>query len=88
MALKRYVNGQYVEVAEDTTPSTEKMLNEYWRGDYDSLVEEQIRLRYSLGQELSILRQRYSNPDAFAAYDKYCEECKAYVKTQQSRYCK
>ena len=43
-------------------------------------IERRIRLRYSLSEELAILRQREEKPSEFAAYHAYAEECKKIVK--------
>lgn len=43
-------------------------------------VERLIRARYSVSQELAILRQRDTKPDEFAEYDAFAEECKAKAK--------
>lgn len=47
---------------------------------YGQKVERLIRQRYSLSEELALLRQRESKPEEFAAYNAYCEECKQQVK--------
>lgn len=40
-----------------------------------------IRERYSLSEELAIIRQKKDEkPEEYQAYYDYCEECKAYVK--------
>lgn len=43
-------------------------------------IEKLIRLRYSMSDELAILRQRDEKPEEFAAYNAYAEECKRVVK--------
>lgn len=43
-------------------------------------IEKLIRLRYSMSDELAILRQRDEKPEEFAAYHEYAEECKKIVK--------
>jgi proline dehydrogenase len=48
--------------------------------EYASLVEAQIRKRYSVSAELAILRRRDSKPEEFAEYDAYAEECKKRAK--------
>lgn len=48
--------------------------------DYDDRVDALIRSRYSLSNELAILRQRKENPQEFEAYNAYCEGCKIRVK--------
>lgn len=49
---------------------------------YESEIIRRIRKRYSLNQELAILRQRESKPEEFAAYDSYVEQCKDAVKAE------
>lgn len=43
-------------------------------------IEKLIRLRYSMSDELAILRQRDEKPEEFAAYHDYAEQCKKIVK--------
>lgn len=47
---------------------------------YPELVEELIRQRYTISQELAIHRQRDTKPTQFEEYNSYCEECKAEAK--------
>jgi hypothetical protein len=47
---------------------------------YPALVEELIRQRYNISQELAIHRQRDTKPTEFANYNAFCEECKATAK--------
>ena len=48
--------------------------------EYEDEVNRLIRLKYSLSEELAILRQRDTKPDEFKAYNDYVEECKAKAK--------
>jgi hypothetical protein len=48
--------------------------------DYETLVVQFIRERYSLNQELAILRQRDEKVDEFNAYNLFVEECKTRAK--------
>jgi hypothetical protein len=50
--------------------------------EYERLIIKRIRERYTLNQELAILRQRDSKPDEFATYNAYVEECKAIAKQE------
>lgn len=43
---------------------------------YEEQVVAKIRERYSIDDELAILRQRYTKPDEFEAYNAYAESCK------------
>ena len=45
-------------------------------------MQQSIRERYSVDDELAILRQRDTKPDEFAAYYEYAEQCKAQAKKQ------
>lgn len=47
---------------------------------YRKLVVAMIRERYSVDEELAILRQRDAKPDEFAIYNEYAEECKKKAK--------
>lgn len=49
---------------------------------YDELVDSKIRARYTIGQELAILRQRDIKPEEFAEYNAYCEQCKAEARAE------
>ena len=57
-------------------------LNGIEADEYAALVDKEIRLRYSISDEIAILRQRDTKPDEFAAYNAYAEECKAKVKEE------
>ena len=48
--------------------------------NYPSLVEGKIRRRYSMSDELAILRQRDTKSEEFAEYNAYCEQCKSEAK--------
>lgn len=43
---------------------------------YAERVNELVRERYSLSEELSLLRRRDTAPEAFEAYSAYVEGCK------------
>lgn len=50
--------------------------------EYGALVNRMLRARYSLSEELSILRRREEDPASFSAYHAFAEECKAKAKAQ------
>ena len=54
--------------------------------EYEDEVNRLIRLKYSLNDELAILRQRDTKPDEFKAYNDYVEECKATAKEKLKKY--
>lgn len=45
--------------------------------EYPSKVVELIRQKYSINDEISILRQRDEKPSEYQEYFEYCEECKS-----------
>lgn len=45
--------------------------------DYGNQVNDLIRRRYSLSEELGILRQKDEKPEEYRVYFAFCEECKA-----------
>lgn len=47
---------------------------------YGQEVNRLIRERYTMADELAILRQRDEKPEEYAAYNAYCEECKIKAK--------
>ena len=49
---------------------------------YEERVVELIRVRYTVDDELAILRQRDTKPDEFAEYNDYCEQCKTQAKEE------
>ena len=53
-----------------------------WDKLYKDLIVEKIREKYSLNEELAILRQRDTKPSEFEEYHAYVEECKAAVKAE------
>lgn len=66
--------GDTVEKFEEVDAIPDQSIN------YNEEVNSMIRQRYSLSEELAILRQRDTKPEEFAAYNEYAEECKAEVK--------
>ena len=53
---------------------------------YGELVEKKIREKYSVGEELAILRQRDTKQDEFNIYNNYVEFCKKEVKQVLEKY--
>ena len=45
-------------------------------------VNELMRRRYSLSEELRILRRRDDDPEGFRSYYEYAEECKALARAE------
>ena len=53
--------------------------------DYGNHVNDLIRRRYSLSEELAILRQKDEKPDEYRTYFAFCEECKANAKLEMEQ---
>lgn len=53
-----------------------------WDKFYENLIVKKIREKYSINEELAILRQRDEKPSEFEKYHAYVEECKAAVKAE------
>lgn len=49
---------------------------------YENRVNDLIRSRYTLSEELAILRQKDEKPDEYRAYFAFCEECKSKAKLE------
>lgn len=49
---------------------------------YENRVNDLIRSRYMLSEELAILRQKDEKPDEYKAYFAFCEECKSKAKLE------
>lgn len=49
---------------------------------YSSEVEKLIARKYTIQQEVAILRQKEEKPEEYNEYYKYAEECKQLVKKQ------
>ena len=44
------------------------------------LVEEMIAERYTIGQQIAILRQKAEKPDEYEAFFAFAEDCKSRVR--------
>lgn len=75
-AMIKDVNGVPTLVARPTPTAEETQTA------YENAVNALIREKYTLSQELAILRQRDSKPEEYAAYNEYCETCKAQAKAK------
>lgn len=53
-----------------------------WETLYEHLIIKAVRKRYTVNQELAILRQRDTKPNEFEQYNAYVEECKQKVKKE------
>ena len=52
------------------------------QAEYGNAVNAKIREKYTLSQELSILRQKDEKPEEYAEYYAYCEQCKTTARAE------
>lgn len=71
------LNKYDVEISRTDTTITFKR---YSSKSYEQVVEDLIRIRYTVSAELAILRQKEVKQDEYTTYYVYCEECKSYAK--------
>ena len=74
MGEYKCVNGVKMPLTEEEIA---EMKNELLNIPYEQRVVYRIRLKYSVDDELAILRQRDTKPDEFIAYNDFVEEIKA-----------
>lgn len=81
----KYSDCSCADFNEDLTFSVEKYNTRKQKeneANYEDLIVSKIRQKYSVNQELAILRQKDTKPDEFAEYNEYVEQCKAEVKSE------
>lgn len=49
---------------------------------YANLVSKLIREKYSVDDEMAILRQKDTKPEEWETYNTFCEECKAKARKE------
>ena len=74
--------GMLITEDEQGSPVLTEYVNSVPVPTYEQRVQQSIRERYSVDDELAILRQRDTKPDEFAAYFEYAEQCTAQSKKQ------
>jgi hypothetical protein len=68
--MKQLLNGKIIDIEVEETEVIDPI-------PYEQRVVNRIRERYSVDDELAILRQRDSKPEEFAEYNAYVEQVKA-----------
>lgn len=68
-----YENGIYREMTEEELSAKEEVIVL----PYQERVVSRIREKYSIDDELAILRQRDTKPEEFAEYNAFVEQIKA-----------
>ena len=77
MTEYKCVNGVKMPLTEEEIAEAK---NELLKIPYEQRVVDRIRLKYSVDDELAILRQRDTKPDEFIAYHDFVERIKAEEK--------
>ena len=75
--MKKWLNGQIVEMSEI---EIEELEASAFSLTYEQRIVSRIRQKYSVDDELAILRQRDSKPEEFSAYNEFVEKIKAEEK--------
>ena len=72
--MRVYEDGIYRDMTEQEIAEMEANMPTI---PYEQRIVARIRERYSIDDELAILRQRDTKPDEFATYNEYVEQVKA-----------
>lgn len=64
------------------TPSVRESVAVPLEEQYKNRIVELIREKYSIDDELSIQRQRYTKPEEFEAYNAFVESCKIQAREE------
>ena len=75
--MKVYENGIYREMTDEELSATEEEIVL----PYEQRVVNRIREKYSVDDELAILRQRHTKPEEFAEYNNFVENIKLTEKS-------
>lgn len=71
-----------IGLTEDMCEEVDEIPATFNKAEYQKDVEDRIRQKYSVSEELAILRQRDTKQDEFAEYFAYCEDCKKEAKAE------
>ena len=71
--MKKWLNGEMVEMTEQEIAEMNEPALSFV---YEQRIVLRIREKYSVDDELAILRQRDTKPDEFAAYNDFVERIK------------
>lgn len=72
--MVKFENGKYIEM---TAEEIAALKMETSAASYEQRVVNRIRQRYSVDDEIALLRQRDSKPEEFAEYNAFVEQIKA-----------
>lgn len=73
----KIINGNLVKCSDEEYKAfIETQNSKRKQYEYEDYVNSLIRQKYSLSQELAILRQKTEKPTEYTEYFNYCEQCK------------
>lgn len=75
-----YDNKRYLKGNEPAKP--QDLVDRENSARYENIIVSKIREKYTIDQELAILRQRDTKPQEFAEYNSYVEQCKVEAKEE------
>ena len=73
--MKIWINGKVSEI-----PDAEPIEIKITESEYPSYVAMRIHEKYSVDDEIAIIRQKDEKPEEYAEYYAYCESVKSEVK--------
>lgn len=77
--MKKYVKGQYIEMTPEEIAELELVAEKPNRKE---IIISAIREKYSIDDEIAILRQRDTKPDEFEEYFNFVEGVKEALKAE------
>lgn len=77
-------NGVYRDMTPEEEVEFNAMTTSTPQPSYEERIVMGVRAKYSIDDELAILRQRDSKPEEFAEYNAYVEQIKAEEKAKES----
>ena len=77
--MKKYVDGKYIEMTQEEINS---LANEIPPLPYKERVINRIREKYSIDDEIAILRQKDKKPEEWWEYNSYVEKIKEEEKSK------
>ena len=81
MVVKMCINGEFVEMTPEEIAELETM---QIKPDYKESIISAVREKYSVDDELAILRQRDTKPEEFAEYFNFVENIKQNLKNEET----
>lgn len=77
-------NGVYRDMTPEEVAEFNALSASTPQPSYEERVVMRIRAKYSIDDELAILRQRDSKPEEFAEYNTYVEQIKSEEKAEET----